>query len=54
MQDIEALTDRVILIGKGQKLYDGSLKELRKKYSNKKYTSIEMVMAKVYKELNIA
>lgn len=32
MQDIEALTNRIILIGKGKKLYDGTLDEIRKKY----------------------
>ena len=36
MQDIEALTHRVMLIGKGQILLDGSLKELKKKVSDKK------------------
>jgi ABC-2 type transport system ATP-binding protein len=29
MQDIEAIAERVILIGKGQILLDGSLQELR-------------------------
>lgn len=33
MQDIEALTNRIILIGKGRKLYDGALTDIRKKYS---------------------
>lgn len=32
MQDIEALTDRIILIGKGKLLYDGSLEEIKNKY----------------------
>ena len=36
MQDIEALTHRVMLIGKGQILLDGSLEELKKKVSDKK------------------
>ena len=35
MQDIEALTDRIILIGKGKILYDGSLDEIKKKYKDK-------------------
>ena len=34
MQDIEALTNRIILIGKGKKLYDGTLDGIRKKYSS--------------------
>ena len=33
--DIEALTKRIILIGKGKLLLDGSLNSLTKKYSNK-------------------
>lgn len=36
MNDIEALANRLILIGKGEILYDGSLKELKKKYGNYK------------------
>ena len=36
MQDIEALTERVLLIGKGKILLDGSLGDLKKKASNKK------------------
>ena len=32
MADIEALAKRIILIGKGQKLYDGSLSKLKKQY----------------------
>lgn len=36
MQDIEALTHRVMLIGKGQILLDGSLEELKNKVSDKK------------------
>ncbi len=41
MQDIEALTNRVILIGKGKKLYDGSLDEIRKRYSSKFVMSVQ-------------
>ena len=36
MQDIEALTERVMLIGKGEILLDGSLNELKRKVSDKK------------------
>lgn len=32
MADIEALAKRIILIGKGKKLYDGTLSKLKKKY----------------------
>lgn len=30
--DIEALTDRIILIGKGQILYDGSMRQIKRKF----------------------
>lgn len=36
MNDIEALADRVLLIGKGSLLYDGHLEELRKQYGKQK------------------
>lgn len=35
MQDIEALTNRIILIGKGKILYDGSLDRIKEKYKDK-------------------
>lgn len=38
-QDIEALTNRIILIGKGKILLDGKLSELKKKFS-KKYLTV--------------
>ena len=40
MSDIEALAKRIILIGKGKVLYDGSLKKLKNKYGNNKYFTI--------------
>lgn len=36
MNDIEALAKRIILIGKGEILYDGTLKNLKNKYGNLK------------------
>jgi len=36
MQDIEALTQRILLIGKGQILLDGSISELKKRSSERK------------------
>ncbi|MBS4209994.1 ATP-binding cassette domain-containing protein [Bacillus sp. FJAT-50079] len=41
MNDIEALADRVILIGKGSVLYDGKLEELRGKYGAHKVVTID-------------
>lgn len=40
MSDIEALAERIIMIGKGCILYDGSLKELKKKYGNLKLIKV--------------
>lgn len=51
MQDIEALTNRIILIGKGKILYDGSLTKIKKKYPDD--ISTDTVIARLYKELKI-
>lgn len=40
MADIEALAKRIILIGKGKILYDGSLTKLKNKYDNYKYIKV--------------
>ena len=40
MSDIDALAKRIILIGKGQVLYDGSLQKLKNNYANKKYIMV--------------
>ncbi len=53
MQDIEALTDRIILIGKGRKLYDGKLSEIKKKYQVEKSKSTDEIIAKMYKKLKL-
>jgi len=36
MNDIEALTDRILLIGRGQILYDGNLEDLKSRFSDNK------------------
>ena len=41
MQDIEALTERILLIGKGRILLDGSLSELKKRSSERKMLVVE-------------
>ncbi len=41
MNDIEALADRIILIGKGQILYDGSLTNLRNRFDTNKTVTID-------------
>ena len=40
MSDIEALAKRIILIGKGKILYDGTLQKLKNKYGNNKIVKI--------------
>ena len=40
MSDIEALAKRIILIGKGEILYDGTLQKLKNKYGNNKMVKI--------------
>lgn len=40
MSDIEALTNRIIVIGHGKKLYDGSLNSIKKKFSKNKKLEI--------------
>ena len=40
MSDIEALTNRLILIGNGKKLYDGTLSGIKKKFSKNKRLEI--------------
>ena len=40
MSDIEALAKRIILIGKGSVLYDGSLTKLKRKYDTESYVTI--------------
>ncbi len=41
MQDIEALTKRILLIGKGRILLDGGLEDIKKKFSDRKNLTIE-------------
>ncbi len=58
MQDIEAIARRVILIGRGQKLMDGTLEGLRMEAasmaSENKETDIDHIIARLYEKLNIA
>lgn len=41
MQDIETLTKRIILIGKGKILMDGNLEEIKKQFSTNKRLTVE-------------
>lgn len=52
MSDIEALTNRIIMIGNGIKLYDGSFSEIKKKYANKKKVEILFTELKKIPKIN--
>lgn len=52
MQDIEALTQRVLLIGKGRLLLDGSLNDL-KKHSQSSQGTLDETIAGLYREYEI-
>ena len=53
MQDIEALTNRIILIGKGKKLFDGNLADIKKKYSYSRNLTTDEIIAKMYKKMKL-
>lgn len=52
MQDIEALTSRILLIGKGKILLDGSLEKL-KIHSNHEDASLDEIVAQLYRQYEI-
>ncbi|TVY00437.1 ATP-binding cassette domain-containing protein [Cohnella terricola] len=61
MNDIEALAQRIILIGKGNLLYDGELAALREKYADAGggeiltgASAIEDMIVRMYKEYDIS
>lgn len=43
MNDIEELCDRVVVIDKGKRIYDGSLQELRVKYSDQRIIVVDIM-----------
>ncbi len=51
MTDIESLTNRIIVIGHGKKLYDGKLTDIKKKFSNHK--QVEIIYKNIEKLPNI-
>lgn len=51
MNDIEALTNKIIIIGKGQLLFNGSFDEIKHKYKN--YRTIEIEFEKEYDEIKL-
>ena len=52
MQDIEALTSRILLIGKGKILLDGSLGKL-KEHARNQEVSLDEIVAQLYKQYEI-
>lgn len=51
MQDIEALTNRIMLIGKGRLLMDGSLEEFKKRAMENE--SLDELVARIYRQYEI-
>ncbi len=52
MQDIEAITDRVILIGKGKILLDGTLEDMKQAVAWES-DNLDQIVAKLYRKLDI-
>lgn len=58
MSDIEALADRIIMIGKGEVLFDGSLSEVRARFGSRqqvvireeKFLPMDEIILQLYKE----
>lgn len=53
MDDIEAVCNRVMVIGHGRLLYDGSLPDLRWRYETEKKQDIDEVIVRMYHDLNL-
>lgn len=53
MQDIEAITNRVILIGKGKVLMDGTVEGMRKLAEKSGETDLDHIVAELYRKLDI-
>jgi ABC-2 type transport system ATP-binding protein len=51
MSDIDALTNKIILIGRGQLLYNGSFSAIKHKYENIK--TIEIEFKKEYEKIEV-
>lgn len=53
MQDIEAIANRVLLIGKGTLLLDGTLEDLKQAASIQNAGSLDQIVADLYRKLQI-
>ena len=54
MSDIEALTNRIIVIGHGKKLYDGSLNGIKKKFNKEKNRISKKIKEEIDSNKNVA
>jgi len=53
MDDIEALCERVMVIGRGNVLYDGPLRDLRQKYAIREGQDIDEIIARMYRAMSL-
>lgn len=53
LEDIEELCDRIIIIDKGVKIYDGGLKEIKEQYGYMTTVSIMVKQSELYKKVDI-
>jgi ABC-2 type transport system ATP-binding protein len=53
MDDIEALCSRVMVIGRGRLLYDGTFQALREKYAVREGQDIDEIIAGMYRALDL-
>lgn len=53
MDDIEALCSRVMVIGHGLLLYDGSLHALRQRYETREGQDIDEIIAEMYRDMDL-
>ena len=53
MDDIEALCERVMVIGRGKVLYDGTLRVLRERYAIREGQDIDEIIVEMYRDLSL-
>lgn len=54
IEDIEELCSRIIIIDNGQKIYDGSLQNLKDTYGTKRKISMEVKQPKIVGKINLS
>lgn len=53
MDDIEALSSRVMVIGHGSLLYDGGMEAIRDRYKRREDQDIDEIIAEMYREMKL-